>query len=120
MLVQSAADCFRMGKTINQLCRLCYPLSYSRFLHENSDPTYSSISSSDSEEAESETLNVVTVPSYETEDNEEQDEDDRFCRIDTNIDHYRLCKTKTAHDSILGKVDASLAKNPSLLLKLLI
>ena len=35
-----------------------------------------------------------------------------FFRIDTNIDHYWLCKAKTAHDSVLGKIDASLAKKP--------
>ena len=110
--VQSAADCFRMSKTINQFSRLCYPLFYSPILHENSDPTYSSISSLDSEEADSETINVVTVPPYKTEGNEEEDEDDHFSRIDTNIDHYRLFKAKTAHDSILSKVDASLAKKP--------
>ena len=109
---QSAADCFRMGKTINQFRRLCFPLSHSPILHDTSDPIYSSISSSDTEEAECETLNVVTVPPDRTEDDEEQDEDDHIFRVDTNIDHHRLCKAKTAHDSVLGKIDASLAKKP--------
>ena len=109
---QSAAECFRMGKTINQFRHLCYPLSCSPILYENSDPTYSSISSLDTEEAECETLNVVTVPTDKTEDDEGEDEDDHIFRIDTNTDHYRLCKAKTAHDSVLGKIDASLAKKP--------
>ena len=71
---------------------------------------YSSISSLDTEVAECETLNVITVPTDQTEDGTEEDEDDHFFRIDSNIDHYRLCKAKTAHDSVLGKIDASLAK----------
>ena len=109
---QSAADCFRMGKTINQFRRLCFPLSYSPVLHDTSDPIYSSVSSLDTEEAECETLNVVTVPTDRKEGDEEQDEDDHIFRVDPNIDHYRLCKAKTAHDSVLGKIDASLAKKP--------
>ena len=104
---QSAADCFRMGKTINQLRRLYYPLSYSPILHENYDPTYSSISSLDTEKAECETLNVVTVSTDQTEHDEEEDEDDHIFRIDNNIDHYHQCKAKRAHDSVLGKIDAS-------------
>ena len=107
---QSAADCFRMGNTINQFRRLCHLLSYSPILYENTDPTYSSISSLDTEEADCEKLNVVTVPFDHTEDDEDEDEDNHIFRVDTNIDHYRLCKAKTAHDSVLGKIDAHLAK----------
>ena len=101
-----------MGKTINLFRRLCYPLSYSPVLRENSDSIYSSLSSLDNEEVECATLNVVTVPTDQTEDNEEEDEDDHIFRIDTNVDRYRLCKTTTAHDSVLGKIDASLVKKP--------
>ena len=109
---QSAADCFRMGKTINLFRRLCYPLSYSPILRENSDSIYSSISSLNTEGSECRTSNVVAVPTDQTEDNEEEDEDDHIFRIDTNVDHYRLCKAETAHNSVLGKIDASLAKKP--------
>ena len=100
---QSAADCFRMGKTINQFRHLCYPLSYSPISQDDSDPTYSSISSLDIKEAECATLNVVTVPTDRTEDDEEEDEEDHIFRVDTSVNHYRLCKAKTAHDSVLGK-----------------
>ena len=106
MSAQSAADCFRMGKTINLFRRLCYPLSYSPILRENSDSIYSSVSSLNNEEAEFRASNVVTLPTDQTEDNMEEDEDDHILRIDTNVDHYRLCKAKTAHDSMLGKIDA--------------
>ena len=109
---QSAADCFRMGKTNNQFRRLCYPLSYSPTLYDTSDPIYSSISSLDTEEAECETIKLATVPTNRTEGDEEEAEDDHIFRVDTNIDYYRLCKAKTAHDSVLGKTDASLAKKP--------
>ena len=91
---------------------MCYPLSYSPILLGNSDSIYRSISFLDTGEAECETLNVVTVPTDQTEDDEEEDEDDHIFRIDTNIDHYRLCKAKTAHDLALGKIDPSLAKKP--------
>ena len=101
-----------MGKTFNQFRRLCYPSSYSPIFHENSDPTYSSISSLDTEGAECETLSVVTIPTDQTEDDEEENEDDHIFRVDTNLDHYRLCKAKTAHDSVLREIDASLAKKP--------
>ena len=109
---QSAANCFRMGKTINQFRPLCYPLSYSPILHDTSDPTYSSISSLGTEEAESETLKTVTVPIDQREDDGEEDEDDHIFRVDTNIDHYWLCKAKTDHDSVLRGIDASLATKP--------
>ena len=35
-----------------------------------------------------------------------------FCEINTHADSYRLCRAKTAHDAVLGKIDASLAKKP--------
>ena len=87
---QSAADCFRMGKTINQFRRLCFPLSYSPILNGNFDPTYSSISSLDTKDAACETLKVVTVQTDQTGDDQELDEDDHIFRKDTTIAHYRL------------------------------
>ena len=101
--VHSAADCFRMGKTINQLRRLCFPLSYSPILHDTSDPTYSSISSLYTDGDGCETLNIVTVPTDRTEDDEEEEEDDHIFTIDTNIDHYRLCKAKQLMSLFSGK-----------------
>ena len=107
---QYAADCFRMGKTINQFRRLCSPLSYSPTSREDSDPTYSSISSLDTEEADCETSNAIPVQTNPTEDEKEDNEDDHIFRIDTHVDPHRLCEAKTAHDSVLGKIDASLAQ----------
>ena len=44
----------------------------------------------------------------------DDDEDNLSCEINTNThaDHYRLFKAKVAHDAVLGKIDASLAKKP--------
>ena len=42
----------------------------------------------------------------------DDDEDNLICEINTHADHYRLCKAKAAHDAVLGKIDASLAKKP--------
>ena len=64
------------------------------------------------EEADCETLNVVSVPTDQPEDDEEEDEDDHILKLDTDIDHFGLCKAEIAHDSVLGKLDASLAKKP--------
>ena len=32
--------------------------------------------------------------------------------MNTHADHYRLCKARAAHDAVLGKIHASLAKKP--------
>ena len=53
----------------------------------------------------------------ETFDNEndvitDDDEDNLICEMNIHADHYRLCKAKAAHDAVLGKIDASLAKKP--------
>ena len=105
LLFQSAPDCIRMGKTINQFRRLCSPLSNSPIFKDNSDPSYSSISSLNADEADCETLKVVTVPTDQIEDDEKEDEDEHIFKIDTNINHYRFCKVETALDSVLGKID---------------
>ena len=40
----------------------------------------------------------------------DDDEGNLICEINTLADHYRLSKAKTAHDALLEKIDASLAK----------
>ena len=51
------------------------------------------------------------MPTDQTEDDEEEDENYLVFKIDTNNYHYRLCRAKNSHDSLLGKIDASSAKN---------
>ena len=107
--IQSATDCFRLGRTINQFRRLCLPSTQSLSLKEDSEPTYSSINSLHTNEDDD--------AFDETSDNKDdavidEDEDNLICEINTHADLYRLCKAKAAHDAVLGKIDASLAKKP--------
>ena len=106
--IQSATDCFRLGKTINQFRRLCLPSTQSSRSVGESDPTYSSIDSSNTNEDD----DALAEPN-DDDDNPviDDDEDDNFiCEINIHADHYRLCKAKAAHDTVLGKIDASFGK----------
>ena len=107
--IQSATDCFRLGKTINQIRRLCLPSTQSLSSAEGSDPTYSSIDSLNTNEDD----DALAEP-HDDDDNPiiDDDEDNFICEINTHNNRYRLCKTKAAHAAVLGKINASLAKKP--------
>ena len=107
--ILSATDCFRLGKTINQFRRLCLPSTHSLSSAEGSDPTHSSIDSLSANEDDG----ALAEP-HDDCDNPiiDDDEDNFICGINTHADRYRLCKAKAAHDAVLGKIDASLAKKP--------
>ena len=107
--IHSATDCFRLGKTINQFRRLCLPSTQSSSSVEESEPTKTSINSLNTNEDD--------IAFGQTQDGEDDattddDEDNLICELNTNADHYRLCKAKSAHDAVLGKIDASLAEKP--------
>ena len=107
--IQSATDCFPLGRTVNQFQCLCLPSTQFSSSVEDSEPTYSSINSLNTSEDDN-TLE-------ETYDNEGDtaavdDEDNLICQMNTNADPYRLCKAKAAHDAVFGRIDASLAKKP--------
>ena len=74
---------------------------------EDSEPTYSSINSLNTNKDD-----IAFDETYDNEDDAatDDDEDNLICEINTHADHYRLCKAKAAHDAVLGKIDASLAK----------
>ena len=75
---------------------------------EDSEPTYSSFNSSNSNEND-DALNEL----HADKDAISNDiEDNLICEINTHADHNRLHKAKAAHDAVLGKLDASLAKRP--------
>ena len=107
--IQSATDCFRLGKTINQIRHLCLPPIQSVSSAEGSDPTYSSIDSLNTNKDD----DALAEP-HANDDNPiiADDEDNFICEINTHTNRYRLCKAKAAHDAVLGKIDASLAKKP--------
>ena len=108
--VQLAADCFRMGRTINQFRRLYRPGSpVSLSPSESSTGTYSSISVIETdgiEEPGSSSYVELVVP----EDCDiDKDEDDYVCEINAN-NHYRLCKARAAPDLVIRDPNALLAK----------
>ena len=107
--IQSATDCFRLGKTVSQFRCLCLPSTQSLSSAEALDPTYSSIDSLNINEDDD-----ALAESHDDDDNPiiDDDEDNLICEINTHADRYRLCKAKAAHDAVLEKIDASLAKKP--------
>ena len=106
--IQSATDCFLLGRTINQFRRLCLPSTQSLSSIEASEPAYSLINSLETN-GDGDVLDDIPndVDTITTDD-----EDNLICEINTHADHFRLCKAKAAHDAVLGKIDASLAKKP--------
>ena len=106
---QSATDCFRLGRTINQLRRLCLPSTQFLSSVEEYEATYSSIISLNTKEDDN-----AFDETHDDKDDAitDDDEDNLICEINTHANHYRLCKAKAAHDAVLGKIDASLAKKP--------
>ena len=76
---------------------------------EDSDPTYSSIDSLNTNEDD----DALAEP-HADDDNPiiDDDEDNFVCEINTHANRYRLCKGEAAHDAVLGKNDASLANKP--------
>ena len=108
-MLQSATDCFRLGRTINQFRPLCRPSTQLLSLEEDSEPTYNSINSLNASEADNAFKETYD---HEGDATADDDEDNLICGINTHANHYRLCKAKAAHDAVLGKTDGSLAKRP--------
>ena len=104
--IQSATDCFRLGRIINQIRRLCLPSTQSLGSVEHFEPTYSSIKSLTTND-DDDALDELSEDNGKVADD---DEENLLCEINTHADHYRLCKAKAAHDAVLGKFYASLAK----------
>ena len=97
--IQSATDCFRLGKTVNQFRRLCRPSTQSLSSVEDSEPTYSSIMSLNTIEDDDALVGLHD----EGDDSITDDDDDNLiCEINSHADQYRLCKAKAAHDAVLG------------------
>ena len=107
--VQSATDCFRLGRTINQIRRLCLPSTQFMSSVQSSEPSYSSINSLKSNQ-DDDALDQL----HDDDDDAitDDDENNLICEIYTHADHHRLYKAKAAYDAVLGKIDACLAKKP--------
>ena len=104
--IQSATDSFQLGRKINQFRRLCLLSTQSLCSVENSEPTYRSINSLNTNE-DDEALDELPDDADAITDD---DEDSLICEMNLNADNYRRCKAKGAHDPVLGRMDASLAK----------
>ena len=104
--IQSATDCFRLGRTINQFRRLCLTLTQSLSSVKSSGPTYSSINSLNTNEDD----DALDDDDDDDDAITDDDEDNLICEKNTHADHYRLCKAKTADDPVLRENDATLAK----------
>ena len=106
--VQQASDCFRMGRIINQFGRICGPETQSNASANTSNTEYSSINSlSPFEDAATDSTSPdddLHHPSTDSED------DNIVCDISIQTNQARLCQAKQAHDLLLGKTDALLAK----------
>ena len=108
--VQSAAGCFRMGRTINQFRQLCRPGSpVSPSSSQNSSGTYSSISIIETDGTEEPESSSYVERAVHEDCDIDKDEDDYVCEINAN-DHYRLCKARAAHDLVISDSDTLLAK----------
>ena len=105
--IQSVTYCFRLRRTVNQFRRLCLPSTQPLSSVEDSEQTYKSVNSLKTNEGDD-------VPDELSDDAatiiNDDDDDNLICEINLDVDNYRLCKAKAAHDVVWGKIDASLAK----------
>ena len=104
--IQSAIDCFRLERTVNQLRRLCKPSTLSSSSVEDSEPMYTLIISlttnerNDAFDEQHDDVDAIT----------DDHEDTLICERNLNANNHRLWKVKAAHDALLGTIDASLLK----------
>ena len=97
---------FPTGRTINQFQRLCPPSTHFLSSIEDSEHTCNSINSLNTNE------DVDALDEFPDDVDAiiDDDEDNLICEININAANYWLCKSKAAHDAVLGKTDASLVK----------
>ena len=72
----------------------------------DAESIYSSINSLNTSEG-GDVLDEISDDADAITDN---DEDKLICEIHMNADNYRLCKSKAAHNVVLGRMDVFLAK----------
>ena len=97
-----------MGRLIEQFRRICGPETQSNASVNKSNTEYSSINSLSPFE---DVATDLTSPDDDSHHLSTDSEDDNIvCDISIQADQARLCQAKQAHDLVLGKTDASLAK----------
>ena len=105
---QQASDCFRMGRFINQLRRICGPETQSNASVNTSNAEYSSINSLSS--AEDDAADSTSPGDDLHHVSTDSGDDNIVCDISIQADQARLCQAKQAHDLVFGKTDTSLVK----------
>ena len=106
--IQQASDCFPMGRFINQFRRICGPYTQSSASVNASSTDCSSINSlSPSKDDATDSSSPGNDSHHLSTDSEGEK---IVCDISIQADQARLCQAKQAHDLVLGKTDASLAK----------
>ena len=106
--VQQLLDCFRMGRFMNQFRRICGLETQSNASINTSNTEYSSINSLSPFEDHATDSTCPDDDSHQI--STDSDVDKIVCDISIQADQARLCQAKQAHDLVLGKTDASLAK----------
>ena len=106
--VQQASDCFRMGKFINQFRRICGSETQSNASVNSSNAEYGSINSLSPSQGD--TAGSTSPVNNSHHLSTDPEDDNIVCDISLQADQARLCQAKQAHDLVLGKTDASLAK----------
>ena len=106
--VQQASDCFRMGKFINQFRQICGPETQSNASVNTSNAEYSSIDSHS--QCEDDVADPTNSSNDSNHNSIDLEDDNIVCDISIQADQGRLCQAEQAHDLVLGKTDASLAK----------
>ena len=97
-----------MGRFINQFRRMCRPEAQSKPSVNTSDTDYSSVEYFSSSADDTADPTSHCDASYHISTGSE--DDNIFCDISIQADKPRLCQAKQAHELVLGKTDASLAK----------
>ena len=92
--------------TISRFRLLCLLSTQSLSSVENSEPTYSSVKSLNTNE-DDDALDVFFDDADAITDD---DDDNLICQMNFNADNYRPCETKADNDAVLGKNDSSLVK----------
>ena len=97
-----------MGRLINQFRRICGPETQSNASVNASNTDYSSIISLSPSEDDAADSTSLGNDSHHLGTNSE--DYNNVCDISFQADQARLCQAKQAHDLVLGRTDASLAK----------
>ena len=96
-----------MGRTTIKFRSLCPHSSPPWHSIKSSQPTIYNSTSSPKTHGENNALDEISDDSGPTTDD---DEDNLISEINLKANQYQLCTAKVAHDAILGKKDAAVAK----------